>query len=86
LAAYAANALSPNTYHPVGTCAKMPLELGSVVCEDFRVHGIQGHSIVDASIMPLLIGATTQHIVYAVVEKVSKLYFQNFLSSWAWML
>ncbi|KAF4622779.1 hypothetical protein G7Y89_g14247 [Cudoniella acicularis] len=62
-------ALNPSIFHPVGTCAKMPLEYGGVVDEDLRVHGIQGLSVVDASIMPLVVGATTQATVYAVAEK-----------------
>ena len=57
-------------YHPVGTCATMPLELGGVVDKDLLVHGIEQLSIVDASIIPLLVGATLQASVYAVAEKV----------------
>jgi choline dehydrogenase-like flavoprotein len=68
---YLKTVLNPSEYHPVGTCPKMPLELGGVVDEELRVHGVRGLSIIDASIMPLTVGATTQSTVYAIAEKVS---------------
>ena len=33
------NTVVPTQYRPVGTCAKMPLEMGGVVGEDLLVHG-----------------------------------------------
>ncbi|PVH88936.1 GMC oxidoreductase [Cadophora sp. DSE1049] len=65
--------LDPSQYHPVGTCPKMPLELGGVVDEELKVYGVEGLSVVDASIMPLIVGATTQSTVYAVAEKAADL-------------
>ncbi|KAK0109901.1 hypothetical protein ONS95_002572 [Cadophora gregata] len=65
--------LDPSQYHPVGTCPKMPLELGGVVDEELRVYGVEGLSVVDASIMPLIVGATMQSTVYAVAEKAADL-------------
>lgn len=70
IGSYLTSTLNPSEYHPVGTCPKMPLELGGVVDENLRVHGIHGLRIVDASIMPLTVGATTQATVYAIAEKV----------------
>lgn len=67
--------MNPSTFHPVGTCAMLPLEYGGVVGEDLRVHGIEGLSVVDASIMPVIVGATTQSTVYAVAEKVRSFFF-----------
>lgn len=64
--------LDPSQYHPVGTCPMMPLEMGGVVDETLRVYGVEGLSVVDASMMPLIVGATTQSTVYAVAEKVSR--------------
>ena len=64
---------TPFGYHPVGTAAKMPEELGGVVDEDLLVHGVQRLSVVDASIMPTLIGGTTQFTVYAIAEKAADL-------------
>lgn len=60
----------PSVYHPVGTCAKMPLEWGGCVDEQLLVHGTGRLSVVDGSIMPVTVGATTQQTVYAVAEKV----------------
>ncbi|KAK4207727.1 hypothetical protein QBC37DRAFT_454746 [Rhypophila decipiens] len=51
---------SPQGWHPVGTAAKMRRELGGVVDDELRVYGTKRLRIVDASIMPLLIGGTTQ--------------------------
>jgi choline dehydrogenase-like flavoprotein len=68
---FLASTLDPSQYHPVGTCPKMPLEMGGVVDEELRVHGVNQLSIVDASTMPLIVGATTQSTVYAIAEKVS---------------
>jgi choline dehydrogenase-like flavoprotein len=48
----------------------MPLELGGVVDEEMMVYGIRQLSIVDASVIPWIVGATLQGAVYAVAEKV----------------
>jgi choline dehydrogenase-like flavoprotein len=70
LAKFVADTVMPIQYHPVGTCAKMPLEMGGVVDEDLQVYGIEQLSIVDASVIPLIVAATIQASVYAVAEKV----------------
>lgn len=69
--AFVRNSVSASTFHPVGTCAMMPLELGGVVCQDLLVHGVKKLSIIDASIIPTIPGAYTQQTVYAIAEKVS---------------
>jgi choline dehydrogenase-like flavoprotein len=45
-------------YHPVGSC-KMGVGVMAVVDPQLRVHGIDGLCVVDASIMPTLIGGNT---------------------------
>lgn len=63
--------LVPSLFHPIGTAAKMKREWGGVVDEELLVYGVKGLSVVDASIMPTLVGATTSMTVYAIAEKVS---------------
>jgi hypothetical protein len=77
IAKYLSASFGPSAYHPVGTCAKMPKGLGGVVDEELTVHGIRGLSVADASIMPLVVGATTQSTVYAIAEKVFILSFAS---------
>jgi choline dehydrogenase-like flavoprotein len=57
LAKYMRDTVTPTQHHLVGTCAKMPLELGGVVDEDLMVYGIRRLSIVDASVIPWIVGA-----------------------------
>ncbi|KAB5539420.1 hypothetical protein GE09DRAFT_1226239 [Coniochaeta sp. 2T2.1] len=69
LAEYLRDTLSPTEYHPAGTCAMMPRELGGVVDQELRVYGVKGLRVVDASVMPTLPGGNTCQTVYAVAEK-----------------
>ncbi|KAI1339218.1 hypothetical protein F5Y15DRAFT_423928 [Xylariaceae sp. FL0016] len=61
--------ISPSYFHPVGTCAMMPNELGGVVDEKLKVYGVKNLRVVDASIMPVLVGANTCQTTYAIAEK-----------------
>jgi hypothetical protein len=83
--AYLAETLSPSVFHPVGTCAMMPRELGGVVDEELRVYGVKGLRVVDASIMSTLVGGNTCQTVYAVAEKVSRRHDACGVC-WAWLL
>jgi len=59
-------------YHPSGTC-KMGQDGMAVVDKELRVHGLQGLRVVDASIMPTLIGGNTNAPVMVIAEKASDL-------------
>ncbi|KAK8066654.1 GMC oxidoreductase [Apiospora hydei] len=73
LAAYIRRSVSPSEYHPSGTAAMLPRDLGGVVDEQLKVYGVRGLRVVDASVMPTLPGANTCQTVYAIAEKAADL-------------
>ena len=61
-------------HHPTGTCAMGPdPDTGSVVDAGGAVHGIEGLSVADASIMPSIPTATTNLPTIMVAERISEL-------------
>ncbi|KAL4911321.1 hypothetical protein BDW74DRAFT_142765 [Aspergillus multicolor] len=59
-------------FHLSGTCSVGKIELGGVVDTDFRVHGVHGLRVVDASVFPMLLATHIQSSVYALAEKAAE--------------
>lgn len=65
------NNLIATVYHPVGTAMMGLSPVNSVVDSRFRVHGVKGLRVVDASIMPTITSGNTNAPVIIIGERAS---------------
>jgi choline dehydrogenase len=69
-------ASSYTVHHQVGTC-RMGEHPEAVVDSQLRVRGLEGLRVVDASVMPLIIGGNTNAVVVMIAEKAADLIRQR---------
>jgi choline dehydrogenase-like flavoprotein len=60
-------------FHPAGSCAMLPKNIGGVVDSKLKVYGTRNLRVVDASIFPLEPSGNIQAAVYAVAERAADL-------------
>jgi choline dehydrogenase-like flavoprotein len=73
IASFLRGSFTPTFAHEAGSASMMPEEHGGVVDPELKVYGIQGLSVVDASVIPYLPATHICTTVYAIAEKAADL-------------
>lgn len=58
-----------SVWHPIGTAAMLPQEMGGVVDAKFKVYSTENVYVVDSSIMPMQQSTHLSSVLYAIAEK-----------------
>nr|BBE38584.1 FAD-dependent glucose dehydrogenase [Aspergillus carneus]BBE38585.1 FAD-dependent glucose dehydrogenase [synthetic construct] len=67
------NKASRSNFHPVGTAAMMPQDMGGVVDPNLVVYGTANVRVIDASVVPFQVCGHLTSTLYAVAERASDL-------------
>ncbi|RHZ65514.1 GMC family oxidoreductase [Aspergillus thermomutatus] len=67
------NSVSRSNFHPVGTAAMMPRDMGGVVDTNLMVYGTANVRVVDASVLPFQVCGHLTSTLYAVAERAADL-------------
>lgn len=59
-------------WHAVGSAGMRKREWGGVVDEEFRVYGVRGLRVVDASVVPVEVNGNPTSLIYALAEKAAE--------------